>query len=229
MILVFRPMFLCSRNSCGAIHFHRWPCILCKVTVGCVCFQSTNRKSVLVIDLDIYWGQCYYCTGCHGFFSHLFDWSMLQQNLAIASFTNFMCLFSNSRRSADSINRWHLWMTLARDLDLIVLLHFEPFSRALRTCRGKYLQICTQAHLAYSHSSDVKISLAFFPNFIYWYIMFSTISQKRFFGHNFCTKAARMIILESKTMLLGSRNWMALFILSCTWPCLISDLWKAWN
>ena len=30
---------------------------------------------------------------------------------------------------------------------------------------------------------------------IYGYIMFSTISQKRISGHNFWTKAARMMIL----------------------------------
>ena len=40
---------------------------------------------------------------------------------------------------------------------------------------------------------------------------------------------ARMMILVSRTMFLGSRNQMALFILCCIWPCLISGLWKGWN
>ena len=57
------------------------------------------------------------------FFFHLCNGHALQQNLAIASFSNLLCLFSNSRRSYDSTNRWPLPMTLIRDLDLCILSH----------------------------------------------------------------------------------------------------------
>ena len=34
--------------------------------------------------------------------SSVFDWEMLEQNLAIATLSNFLCLFINSRHSTDS-------------------------------------------------------------------------------------------------------------------------------
>ena len=85
------------------------------------------------------------------------------------------------------------------------------------------------SYLSYGHSSDTSISLAVFMTSIYGYIMFSTILWKCIFGHTFSIKAARMMILVSKTMFLGSRNQMALLILCCIWPCLISGLWKFWS
>ena len=68
-----------------------------------------------------------------------------------------------------------------------------------------------------------KKSLPVCTNTIYRYIVFSDISQKCVFGHNFWTKAHKMIILVSRTMFLGSRNQMAPFVfldltLTLTWP-----------
>ena len=57
---------------------------------------------------------------------HLCNQSTLQQNLAIALSSNFLSLFSNTRRRSDSTNRWPLKMALTYDLDLSVLLYFEP-------------------------------------------------------------------------------------------------------
>ena len=57
-------------------------------------------------------------------FFQLFD--TLQQNLAIASSSNFLCLFSNRRRSSDRTNKWPLRMTLMWDLDLWIISYFQP-------------------------------------------------------------------------------------------------------
>ena len=102
-------------------------------------------------------GQYCYWSGCRGFFFRRYGWHALQQNLAIASSSNFLCLFSNSRRSADRTNKWPLRMTLMCDLDLSVLSYFEQW---LCSCWTKHLQIFTECSLGYGHSSDAKISLA---------------------------------------------------------------------
>ena len=47
----------------------------------------------------------------------------------------------------------------------------------------------------------------------YGYIMLDTITQKYVFGHNFWTKAHRMMILVSKAMFWGSRYQIAPLIL----------------
>ena len=83
----------------------------------------------LVFVSDIYWprgtlGQYCYWSGCRGVFFRRFDFPPLQQNLATASSSNFLCLFSNSRRRSDRTNKWPLWMTLMCDLDLSVPLLF---------------------------------------------------------------------------------------------------------
>ena len=112
------------------------------------------------------------------------DLATLQQNLAIASFSNSLCYFSNSRRSADLTNWWPLQMTLTSDLDLMILLGFEP---QLCTCWAKHLQSLTDASLDYGHSFDAKMSSVVCTNSIYRYIMFSVISWKVGFGHTFWT------------------------------------------
>ena len=58
--------------------------------------------------------------------ANLFNQRTLQQNLTIASSSNFLSLFSNTRRRSDRTNKWPLRMTLTCDLDLSVLLYFEP-------------------------------------------------------------------------------------------------------
>ena len=83
-----------------------------------------------------------------GFFFRRYGWHALQQNLAIASSSNFLCLFSNSRRSSDRTNKWPLRMTLMCDLDLSVLSYFEPW---LCSCWTKHLQIFTECSLGYGH------------------------------------------------------------------------------
>ena len=62
------------------------------------------------------------------FFPHLCELSTIQQNLAAASFSNFICLFSNSRRSSDPTIQWPLQMTLMSDLDLAYFCLFNLFS-----------------------------------------------------------------------------------------------------
>ena len=134
-----------------------------------------------------------YCAGCRGFFFCLFNCRLLQQNLAIASFSDFLLLCSNSRRHADSTSRWPLQMTLMCDLDLTVFSHFEP---QLRTCVAKRLQNLTEASWGHGHSSDAKMSQAFFMNYIYGYIMFFAISWKHVFGHNFLFK--HILLVDTK-------------------------------
>ena len=94
------------------------------------CLLNFLGYQTINIHIYIYWprgtlGQSCYWTGfCRVFFFHFFELSTLEQNLAIASFSNFLCLFSNNRRMADSTNRWPLRMTLMCDLDLSVLSPF---------------------------------------------------------------------------------------------------------
>ena len=64
-------------------------------------------------------------------------------------------------------------------------------------------------------------------------VMFSAKLWKLICGHNpgvitFELKQQRWWFV-SRPMFLGSWNQMELFMLSCIWPCLISDLWKSWN
>ena len=94
----------------------------------------------------IYWmrgtlGQYCYWTGCRVvvFFSHLCELSTIQQNLAAASFSNFICLFSNSRRSSDPTIQWPLQMTLTSDLDLAYFCLFNLFSLTAGLNLSKFL------------------------------------------------------------------------------------------
>ena len=89
------------------------------------------------------------------FFFHLCELSTIQQNLA-AAFSNFICLFSNSKRSSDSTIQWPLQMTLTSDLDHAYFCLFNLF---FTNCWAKPFQIFTQASLAYGHSSDIIKSL----------------------------------------------------------------------
>ena len=68
------------------------------------------------------------------------------------------------------------------DLDLA---YFCIFGHISGNCWAKPFQIFTQGSLGYGHSSDVIKSLAVCTTAIYGYIMFSVISQKCVFGHNF--------------------------------------------
>ena len=158
--------------------------------------EEVTLRSILLLE----WLPC--------FFFRRYGWHALQQNLAIASSSSFLCLFSNSRRSSDRTNKWPLRMTLMCDLDLSVLSYFEQW---LCSCWTKHLQIFTEGSLGYGHSSDAKISLAICKNSIYGYIMFSTISWKCVCGHNFWTKAARMMIFS-----LNERSCHALHFIMLT-------------
>ena len=83
--------------------------------------------------------------------------------------------------------------------------------------------------ISYLRSWSIPTSLAVCLLAKYGCIMFAAMSRKHVLGHNFCIKAHRMMILVSWTMFLESKNQMALFMLCCIWPCLISGLWKGWN
>ena len=95
----------------------RWRSNRNLLTVACNC-----SRLVIIIDRRGY-SSVNIVIGVFavGFFFRRFDFPPLQQNLAIASSSNFLCLFSNSRRSADRTNKWPLRMTLMCDLDLSVL------------------------------------------------------------------------------------------------------------
>ena len=147
-------------------------------------------------------------SGRRGFFFHPCNWRSLQQNLAIASSSKFLCLFSYSRRSADVTNRWPLQKTLTCDLDL---QSFHILSHNSCFCWTKNLQIFTDCSLGYGHSLNAKISLESFTNSFYGYIMFCEILWKCICGHNFWTKPARMIILS-----LNERSSQALYFILLT-------------
>ena len=66
----------------------------------------------------------------------------VSQKLTIISKSNFLCILSNVWRRADAKIRWPLRMTLTRDLDLTINVHFGPY---LSTCWTEHLQIFTQA------------------------------------------------------------------------------------
>ena len=121
--------------------------------------------------------------------------------------------FNNLVTFTDDLNKW-TWPCL--------LLLFKPYRS---TCRVKRSQICAQASLGYGHSLDVIKCLVVCTNSIYGFVMFSFISQKHVLGHNFWTKAHRIMILVSMTMFWVSRIQVALFISSYIWPCLISHIW----
>ena len=65
----------------------------------------------------------------------------VSQKLTIISPSNFLCILSNVWRRADAKIRWPLRMTLTRDLDLTINVHFGPY---LSTCWTEHLQIFTQ-------------------------------------------------------------------------------------
>ena len=139
-------------KPCMSIHPMASPTV-CLVSIEVNSLTVTSDCSCLVIDrrgssVNIVIGVV-----AVGFFFHLYDWHALQQNLAIASSSNFLCLFSNSRRSSDRTNKWPLRMTLMCDLDVSVLSYFEPW---LCSCWTKHLQIFTECSLGYGHSSDAK-------------------------------------------------------------------------
>ena len=76
---------------------------------------------------------------------HLYNWSTLQQNLAIAPFSNFLCLFSNRRHRSNSTNRWPLWMTLIHDLDLMYFRILSYNSVPAEQNIPKFLQSVAEA------------------------------------------------------------------------------------
>ena len=83
------------------------------------------KNNIAKMLLDIFIDRRGY-SSVNIFFFRRYDWHVLQQNLAIAPSSNFLCLFSNSRRSSDRTNKWPLRMTLMYDLDLSVISYFEP-------------------------------------------------------------------------------------------------------
>ena len=66
----------------------------------------------------------------------------VSQKLTIISPSNFLCVLSNVWRRADAKIRWPLRMTLTRDLDLTINVHFGSY---LSTCWTEHLQIFTHA------------------------------------------------------------------------------------
>ena len=61
-----------------------------------------SKEDMISIFVTERLGQYCYWSGRRGFFFHPCNWWLLHPNLAIASSSNFLCLFSYSRRSADA-------------------------------------------------------------------------------------------------------------------------------
>ena len=89
------------------------------------------------------------------------------------------------------------------DLDFANFYIFEPY---LSTCWAKPFPIFTLVSLGNGHSLDVIKSLAICTTAIREYVMFSELLQKLVFGHNFSTKAHRVMILVSMTMAFGVKE-----------------------
>ena len=107
-------------KPCMSIHPMASP-TFCLVSIEVSSLTVTCDCSCLVTDREVLSVSIVIGVVSVGFFFRRFDFPPLQQNLATASSSNFLCLFSNSRRRSDITNKWPLRMTLMCDLDLSVL------------------------------------------------------------------------------------------------------------
>ena len=106
-------------------------------------YQKTH-KNCLCANVDFVCQSLSWCVIKHWDITSIlcvtfvFDLHLLQQNLAIPSSTNCLCLVTNIRCRFDLTIRWPLWMTLRSDLDLA---YFCFLSLSLSVCPSIYLTV----------------------------------------------------------------------------------------